>query len=140
MQSLSADEYLKQYGKVLDLIKRKQAEAEAIIEALELVGINYERDKVQTSLSDRMANVFAKADLMYKAIEKDIERLLDIHKEICEVIEKVSDNRLRRVLTLRYINLMSWEDVADTMYLSRSRIHYLKREALQEVEKILKNT
>lgn len=82
MQSLSADEYLKQYGKVLDLIKRKQAEAEAIIEALELVGINYERDKVQTSLSDRMANVFAKADLMYKAIEKDIERLLDIHKEM----------------------------------------------------------
>lgn len=137
MQSLSADEYLKQYGKVLDLIKRKQAEAEAIIAALELVGINYERDKVQTSLSDRMANVFAKADLMYKAIEKDIERLLDIHKEICEVIEKISDNRLRRVLTLRYINLMSWEDVADTMYLSRSRILQLRREALNEVEKII---
>lgn len=137
MQGLSADEYLKQYGKVLDLIKRKQAEAEAIIEALELVGINYERDKVQTSLSDRMANVFAKADLMYKAIEKDIERLLDIHKEICEVIEKVSDNRLRRVLTLRYINLMSWEEIAYEMSLSNSRILQLRREALNEVEKII---
>lgn len=137
MQKISAEKYLEQYGTVIDLITKRKAEMSAIIEALYLVGIDYGKEKVQTSLSDRMAEVFAKADDMCKSIENDLKRLLTLQEEICGVIKKVCDSRLEKLLTLHYISLMPWDDVADEMGLTPRRIYQLRIEALGAVDKII---
>lgn len=51
-------------------------------------------------------------------------------KEIMDRIERLEDEDEKDVLMYRYIKLMKWEDICDTMHLSWRRIHYIHNEAL----------
>jgi hypothetical protein len=93
-------------------------------------------EKVQTSKrntsEDRLVNYAAYSEL----IDRRIDELYAIKTEIAEAIGKVDDNTLRTLLTLRYINFETWEQIAVNMHYCRVHItRNLHPKALQALSK-----
>ena len=135
---MRAEKYLEQHGKIADMIERNKAEYKSIMNALDLVGIDYSKDRVQSPINDVFAETIARAESRLKAIETDLKRLFEIQEEICETIKKVGDERLELLLTLHYIALLPWEKIAEEMDIARSTVYLWRIEALKKVDEILK--
>lgn len=66
-------------------------------------------------------------------IEKKVKDLIDVRVQIHDAIEAVSDDTHRLVLRLRYIDFLSWEEIASEMNYSEVHIHRLHNAALNFV-------
>lgn len=66
-------------------------------------------------------------------INAEIDRLIITRTEINEAIAKVEDERLREVLTLRYIQGKSWEWIAVEMHYNYRWVTKLHGKALSEI-------
>lgn len=66
-------------------------------------------------------------------INAEIDRLIITRAEINEAIAKVEDERLREVLTLRYIQGKSWEQIAVEMHYNYRWVTKLHGKALSEI-------
>ena len=53
--------------------------------------------------------------------------------EIIKTVHAVEDLQLRRLLWLRYIDGMKWDDLADKMNFTSTHIHRLHRSALDKI-------
>lgn len=53
------------------------------------------------------------------------------------LIEQLSDERFRLVLTLRYVNGLEWFKVEHAMHYERRQVFYFHAEALKEVGKLM---
>ena len=65
-----------------------------------------------------------------------MERAKDVRLEVMTVIDQVRGYE-GQVLYERYVNLLTWEDVAEKLKYSQSNVFKLHRQALVEVELIL---
>lgn len=70
-------------------------------------------------------------------IDRQIDRLVGIQREIAAVIGKVQDNRLRMVLTERYICFKRWEAMACELNIDYRWLMRLHKKALRAVDEIL---
>ena len=66
-----------------------------------------------------------------------IHELYRVKHEALEVIEKVPDDKLRELLLLRYISVMTWEEIAVSMGLSYRHVCRLHGDALSQAKKYL---
>ena len=67
-------------------------------------------------------------------ITRDMEKLVDLKKEITHVIHSVSNPEYQDLLAKRYICCESWEKIAVDMNYELRYIHKLHSRALQEVK------
>lgn len=74
-----------------------------------------------------------KIDEMERALDKDIDRLIDLKREIAEVIAAVPDMRYRTLLEYRYLCGWSWRRIARTMNYSEDWTRHAHGRALQMV-------
>lgn len=132
---MTPKEYLKQYADIKIMIKIKRREISMLLHTLELAATDYTKERVQSSPSDRMAAVVAKAADMQAELEGDIDRLIELQKEIVEVIEMLSDSRHREVLILRYVESMSYAEIANMMNYDPSWVWRMHEEALKEIDR-----
>lgn len=137
---MTGHDYLIQHKQIAELIKKNQAEYNAILDTLDIVGIDYSKDKVQSPVRDIFAETMARAEARLQVIESDLKRLFDIQVEICETIKKIGNSRLELLLTLHYIALMTWEEVAEEMEISRRTVFEWRKIALDEIERVLKGS
>lgn len=126
---MTAKEYLNQAYRLNELIKSNELEIKDLEELKRSIGgIDYSKDRVQTSPSSDAGYtkiVHAIADLE-KAIKEDTEKMLRLKLEIRTVINEVQDNEQKLALKYRYLNFMSWDDVAEELNVSQRtaiRIH-----------------
>lgn len=70
------------------------------------------------------------------AINRRIDELYAIKKEVAAVIDQVKDDRLREVLLLRYVSIMSWEEIAVSMSYSYMHVCRLHGDALAAADAI----
>lgn len=76
--------------------------------------------------------------VMEERINCEIERLISLREEIREVIDEVSDYDQKMLLRYRYINHLSWDDIAGKMFYGQRWLFILHGRALKSVESILK--
>ena len=69
-----------------------------------------------------------------------IDRLLNISREITEVIAKLDSAVHRTMLTARYINFKTWEEIAEDMEMDLRWIYRMRKKAIAHVEEILGNS
>ena len=69
-----------------------------------------------------------------KIINDEIDRFVELKKEIREVINNVPDPDERLVLRLRYIEFLKWEAIASSMGLSLKQVHRIHASALMNVK------
>ena len=143
----TAQEYLKQLKEIDGDIQNMLAEAErwrliaynttASSQTVKINGIEYAMDRVQSSGSQqRMADAVCE----YIDIEEDIKRELSIlsdkYKEITNTIRMLPYDK-RNVLHKRYVQDLSFDEIALICDKSRSWVTSIHGRALQDVQAIL---
>lgn len=67
------------------------------------------------------------------SIKKDIEKLVDLKKEIMGVIKAVPNVEYQTLLEKRYLCFITWEQIAVDMNYSMQHIHRMHSAALKEI-------
>ena len=88
-------------------------------------------------MSDRVGVAVAKIATLEQEINNEIDELSKVKSEIEETIAAVSDERLRLILTARYINCNRWEQIAVIQNIELRWLYRLHGRALSEVSKII---
>lgn len=81
-----------------------------------------------------MQDVIAKIIDMQAEINGDIDRLVDLKRDIMEVVKAVDDPELQTLLELRYLCFKDWPDIACEMHCSESNVYKVHSRALQAVK------
>lgn len=83
--------------------------------------------------TSRMEETVVKIIDLESEIDRDIDTLVDLKREIQAVINNVEDEKYRILLELRYINQMSWEEIAVHLGYDLRYTHKIHGRALQKV-------
>ena len=94
-------------------------------------------EKVQTSNVNTSENKFISYAAYSELIDKRIDRLYEIKKEILENVNKLDDATLRTILILRYLNFQTWEMIACKMNYGYGHILRLHGNALIEIKNVI---
>lgn len=88
--------------------------------------------------TSKMADTVAKIVNMQAEINRDIDELVDLKKEISSTIKAVPSPEHQTLLEKRYLCLQSWEIIAVDMDYSMHRLYKLHNQALDICDDILK--
>ena len=131
---MTAKEYL---GQAYRLDQRINSELEQVMSLRTLA------TKATSTLSDTppsgTRNVHHMEDIIVKIIEmeneinRDIDNLVDLKREMVSVIKAVTDPELQTLLELRYLCFKSWEQIAVEMEYSIQHIFRLHDKSIKEI-------
>lgn len=85
-----------------------------------------------------MEDTIIKIITLQEEINCDIDRLVDLKKEIMNVIKKVENSEYRTLLENRYLAFLSWEKIAVEMKYSIQQVYRKRGEALKRIDEISK--
>ena len=85
----------------------------------------------------RMADAVCKMIDLENEIAKDMDRLIEVKREIVTVINAVDDVVLRTLLEKRYLCGATWEEISVDLCFNRRWTFRLHDKALEAVQKIL---
>ena len=74
---------------------------------------------------------------LQEEIRVDIDRLVELKREIMSIIKEVSDTELQTLLEKRYLCYLSWEQIAVEMSFSIQHIYRMHDAALNAIDRIL---
>ncbi len=106
-----------------------------------------EIDSITVSDSEiRSNNIISKVEnkvLDLVSLKKDIDlhslKINEVKKEIENVIDKLEDETLKKLLKLRYLEFRKWRYIGEVLNYSEQHIHRLHNQALKEITKALKD-
>ena len=81
----------------------------------------------------RMADAVIKIIDLQEEINRDIDKLVELKREIMEVIRAVPNAEYQTVLEKRYLCFSAWEQIAVDMNYSIQHIHRMHSAALHEI-------
>ena len=136
---MTAKEFMNRAYRIKTRIKRK-AEQLAEIQALasHITG-SYGSEQVAhsrncSSMEDNIVRIIEHD----KELEREIKELCKVEEETREVIDLVADDGFRILLQSRYINGLSWEEVAADCGVCKRQAHRWEGQALKMVETVLR--
>ena len=88
-------------------------------------GTSYSHAKSGRRGGSMLEDCVMKIDSIERAIKSDVEDLMLLKERISRVIDKINDPVCKSLLSLRYLNGMSWEQVAEAM--EYSYVHVVNR-------------
>ena len=99
--------------------------------------------KMNTELTDmpkdpnrngsRVEDTVVKIVSLENEINDDVERLIAVKRDIMRVIDGVDDRKEHIVLTLRYLNFRTWEEIASELCCTVRNVHLIHGRALENV-------
>lgn len=87
-----------------------------------------------TKNQGNMADIIAKIVDLETEINKDIEKLVEIKKNIVSTIKSVQNPEFQTLLELRYLCFRTWEQIAVEMEYSLQHIFRIHNRALKAVK------
>lgn len=110
-----------------DLIAELQASYQEVFDAATSMTAKYSSEG---KASDFDPHKFDRVAEYGEKIEQSINQLASVSSEVLDAINQVQDTKLRRVLFLRYIRRMRWEDISDEMGYTKRNVTILHGKAL----------
>lgn len=98
-----------------ELKQLEQAYTQARADILHLKGITYDADKVTGGKFGDLADAIAALEGYAQRLSAKWDELINLRETAKKLIDTLKDGRYREVLTLRYLDGQSWEQVAVTM-------------------------
>lgn len=89
---------------------------------------------------DKLGDAIAKIVDLEAEIDRDIDHYVAAKQEISATLDKLTDPDQLQVLHMRYVQNKTWEQIACDMGFSYRWVCTIHGRALQQIEKILKNT
>lgn len=137
----NAKKYLSQIHRLDSVINAKLEQIQTLRSLTTKITTEISTDKVQTSHNnDKLGSTIAKIVDLENDINNDIDNLIDLKREVMNKIDSVQDKDYRLLLTLRYLNLKTWEQISIEMGFSFQWIHVLHKRSLAEFDKVLDRT
>ena len=135
---MKAKEYLLQYKRMKMKLASLEADIEATREEREQINADLNGLPRGSAISDRTGNLATALADMEMELVNTREETLAICRDVINTINQIEDQTLARLLHLRYIELKTWNQIADEMYFSSRWVYgALHSAALKEVEQIL---
>ncbi len=75
-------------------------------------GFPYTQHTILISGMEGLARYDKKLTRLKKQLKRKLDEIMDVVDELNEQISLVSDSEMRQILTLRYINNLTWQQVA----------------------------
>lgn len=123
--------YLRQARDLDMLIHTKQAEQARLRELAEGLSSPTMGDRVAASKGNTSMQTVDKIVDLQAEIDKEIAELVDMIAEVHAKIERLLDPTEKAVLTERYINGRSWEEIAEIINYSERNTKYIHGRALK---------
>lgn len=135
---MNPKEYLSQVRKYDRLINNKLETIASLRSLVTSVTIELKSDVVQSSgTKDKMASAVERIIDLEREIDRDIDQLVNLKREVMSVIDKIGDPVLIDILYKRYFRYEKWEEIAIEMNYSYRQVTRLHGQALQDVRKII---
>lgn len=134
---MTKEEYLNQVGRLQHKLKMMKLRAEEYEELANSIPTqNYSRERVSGTRNLEAPFVKWLNKLWDLEIDmKEVEQKLDEKRaEIITVIEALSDENQKSVLMLRYISLLSFNQITNKMYFSLSTIKRWHKEGIENIK------
>ena len=130
---MTAKEYLQQAYRLNELIDSDAHELERLRDLAGRISSPNFGERVQSSRNLDAPFVKYLGDIMEmeEKIQKELCRLVVLKKQILTALESVSDREERLLLTYRYLNNESWEQIAVDLSESMSTVHRIHASALR---------
>ena len=123
---MTAKEYLSQYRSLNDSINAKLEQVGELRRKAQTVGSGSSDGAHSSTPRDRIGEITARIVDLEHEINEDIDRSIDLQREIRAAIATVPEVRLRTLLELKYINCLTLEEIAVRMgycYMQICRLH-----------------
>lgn len=136
VEEVTKKEFLKRYRAIMGRIEAKMEQIERMENAL------YPGAQILSGMPggghagdgmDKADSVIDKLRTMQKKIFSEIAELDLARDEIIHAIDAIPSETLREVLELRYINMLSWKEVARRMDYTEDNIYKLHQDALKKL-------
>lgn len=135
---MKAKQYLRQVRRLDNTINAKIEQIETLRAMSTNITQTLNPDRVQESRStDKTEKLIIKIVDLEREITDDIDALIDLKREIMHKIDAVQDDNYKLLLTLRYINFKTWEQIAVEMSYECSWVHRLHSKALIAFDELL---
>lgn len=137
---MTAKEYLSQ-ARYLDMrIQSKIQQVESLNDLATsctsvLTGMPHNPNKATSKMADAVCKI---VDLQ-EEINRDIDALVDLKREISTTIKGVPDTELQTILEKRYLCFQTWEKIAVEMGYSMHHLYKLHNQALLICEENFKH-
>lgn len=130
---MKAKEYLQQAYRLNELIDSDAHELERLRDLAGRISSPNFGERVQSSRNLDAPFVKYLGDIMEmeEKIQKELCRLVVLKKQILAALENMSDREERLLLTYRYLNNESWEQIAVDLSVSMSTVHRIHASALR---------
>ena len=67
-------------------------------------------------------------------INKKIAELVDLKQCVLNIIDSIDDSEQRLILTMRYVNLKTWDEIENDLPLSRKTMFIVHKKAVKEFD------
>lgn len=130
-------DFLMQIRRKEIIIRRKEMQRDELRACLLPGAVRYDRDKVQSTPTDKMSDVMARVDELDREIEQlKLEKARAII-EISDIIEKLDNDKEKAVLTAFYIKAASMETVAGIVCYSVRHTYLLRKQGVEHLKEVL---
>lgn len=137
---MTAKQYLKQTDKLTELINSNKLTLQKLRDLSVSLTSNISIDKVQTTHHvDKTSADIAKIIDLEQKIDYETHELIKLKCEIWETISKIDDREYRIILQNKYLNDMSWDEIANDINYNIRHVHRLHGKALLAIAEIIKN-
>ena len=131
---MTAKEYLSQAFHVDQRIDSKLEQVMKLRESVtKATATLSDMPRADTPNPHRMEDTIGKIVDFEQEINRDIDRLVDLKRDIAERVKMVQDMEYQSLLEKRYLCLMTWEQIAAETGCSVRNIHMMHGEALKKV-------
>ena len=139
---MTAKTYLSQLYKLEMQIRARQEQIQELkVIASGFKAIDYSADKVQSSPSDRMADMIGRWADMERELSRKVDYYIRRKDRIIEQIYSLDDSKYSRILYSRYVEHKTLHDIADEIPHDYKWLCVLHGRALEAFsDKFLKNT
>ena len=130
-------DFLMQIRRKEIIIRRKEMQRDELRACLLPGAIRYDRDRAQSTPTDKMADVIARVDELDREVEQLKHEKAQLILEISNAIEKLEDDTEKVVLTEFYIARAPMSQVAETIHYSIRRAYHFRKMGVTHLGEVL---
>ena len=128
---MNVKQYLRQLKRLDNIINAKFEQIVRLRSMMMSVTTNLTDDKIKSSSEpDKLSSVISEIIDLENGLTNDIQNLMTLKQKITLEIDSIQDDDYKLLLTLRYLNYKTWEQIAVEMGYTYQWIHMLHSRAL----------